>query len=86
MSQKRVANTTEIQMPKRTIKNIDRAFSIETDIVKLDEVADRVLIEGYLGELEKAGFVEDGMLEIKGFEGTLRVKLEKEELRRLLRK
>jgi len=40
------------------------AFSIELDIAKLNEAGDRLLIEGYLGELIEIGFVED-LLEIK---------------------
>ena len=61
----------------------DHAFSIELDIAKLNEAGDRLLIEGCLGELVEIVFVED-LLEIKGFEGNLRIKLNKEELRALL--
>ena len=61
----------------------DHAFSIELDIAKLNEVGDRLLIEGYLGELVEIVFVED-LLEIKGFEGNLKIKLNQEELRVLL--
>ena len=60
----------------------DHAFSIELDIAKLNEAGDRLLIEGYLGELIEIVFVED-LLEIKGFEGNLRIKLNEEELRAL---
>ena len=61
----------------------DHAFSIELDIAKLNEAGDRLLIEGYLGELIEIVFVED-LLEIKGFEGNLRIKLNEEELGALL--
>jgi hypothetical protein len=61
----------------------DHAFSIELDIAKLNEAGDRLLIEGYLGELIAIDFVE-GLLEIKGFEGNLRIKLNEEELGALL--
>ena len=61
----------------------DHAFSIELDIAKLNEAGDRLLIEGCLGELVEIVFVED-LLEIKGFEGNLRIKLNKKELRALL--
>jgi hypothetical protein len=61
----------------------DHAFSIELDIAKLNEAGDRLLIEGYLGELVEIVFVED-LLEIKGFEGNMRIKLNEEELRALL--
>jgi hypothetical protein len=63
--------------------NNDHAFSIELDIAKLNEAEDRLLIEGYLGELVEIVFVED-MLEITGFEGNLKIKLNEEELRALL--
>ncbi len=61
----------------------DHAFSIESDIVKLNEAGDRVLIEGHIGELIEAGFVE-GLLEIKGLEANLRINLDEEELQTLL--
>jgi hypothetical protein len=61
----------------------DHAFSVELDIAKLNEAGDRLLIEGYLGEIVEIGFVEDS-LEIKGFEGNLKIKINEEELRTLL--
>jgi hypothetical protein len=64
-------------------KDNDHAFSIELDIAKLNEAGDRLLIEGYLGELVEIGFVED-LLEIRGFEGNLKIKLNEEELGALL--
>jgi len=68
-------------MVNRPTEN-DHAFSIELDIAKLNDAGDRLLIEGYLGELVEIGFVED-LLEIKGFEANLRIKLNEEELRAL---
>jgi len=61
----------------------DHAFSVELDVAKLNEVGNRLLIEGYLGELTEIVFAED-MLKIKGFEGNLRIKLNEKELRALL--
>ncbi len=58
----------------------DHAFSIELDVVKLNDIGDRVLVEGYIGELIEVSFVED-LLEIKGAEGKLRVNLTEEELK-----
>lgn len=58
----------------------DHAFSIELDIVKLNETGERLLIEGYLGKLIEIGFVEN-LLEIKGLEGNLRINLNEEEFR-----
>ncbi len=43
-----------------------------------------VLIEGFLGRLENVGFTEGLMLEINGVNGTLRMDLSEEELKRLL--
>jgi len=51
-----------------------------------NDVEDRVVIEGFLGELEELSFVEGVMLEIKGVNGILRMDLKKEELRKLLQK
>jgi hypothetical protein len=63
----------------------DHAFSIESDIVKLNHAGERLMIEGHIGELTEIGFVED-MLEIKGLEGNLRINLNAEELRTFLNK
>lgn len=63
----------------------DHAFSIELDVVRLNEIGNRVLIEGYIGELIEVSFVED-LLEIKGLEGKLRVNLSEKELRNSLNK
>jgi hypothetical protein len=61
----------------------DHAFTIELDVVKLDEAGDRVLIEGCIGELIEVNFVED-MLERKGVEGTLKINLNEKEIQKLL--
>ena len=39
----------------------------------------RVYFEGFLGDIEEIGFVNGGMLEIKGVNGTFRIDLSKEE-------
>lgn len=61
----------------------DHAFSIEADIVKLNDVGDRLLVEGYLGEIIEIGFSKDS-LEIRGIEGNLIINVNKEELGNLL--
>jgi len=66
-------------MVNESIEN-DHAFSIESDIVKLNEAGERLLIEGYLGKLMEIDFVEN-LLEIKGLEGNLRINLNEEEFR-----
>lgn len=71
----------------------EHAFSIELKSreylknISLSNSADRkVLIEGFLGELEEIGLVEGVMIEIKGADGSLRIELKEEELKRLLPK
>jgi hypothetical protein len=51
-----------------------------------NDAGDNVLFEGFLGELEAVDLVEGVMLEIQGTNGTLRMDLKKEELRKLLTK
>ncbi len=43
-----------------------------------------VLIEGFLGKLENVNFTEGLMLEIQGVNGSLRMDLSEDELKRLL--
>ena len=43
-----------------------------------------VLLEGFLGELEELGMVEEVILEVKGSNGTLRIDLDEDELRKML--
>jgi len=42
-----------------------------------------VLLEGFLGKLEKVSMVEDLMVEIKGSNGILRIDLKKDEIKHL---
>ena len=69
------------------------AFSIELKSKKFlklvaipNDAGDNVLIEGFLGELELVDLVEGVMLEMQGTNGTLRMDLKEEELRKLLTK
>jgi hypothetical protein len=39
-----------------------------------------IVIEGTIGRLERASFIEDAILEVKGSKGTLRTDLRKDEL------
>ena len=45
--------------------------------------AGRVLIEGFLGKLDKISFTEESLLEVSGDNGCLRIDLNKEELEQL---
>ena len=65
-----------------TIEN-DHAFSIEADIIKLTDVKDRLLIEGYIGKITDICFVKD-LLEIRGLEGNLKINLKEKEIQKFL--
>ena len=65
-------------------------FSIELkskEYLKLitipNDVEDTVSIEGFLGELETLSLVEGVMLDIQGTNGSLKMDLKEEELKRL---
>lgn len=67
------------------------AFSIEMrarehlkKITVSSSTHEGILIEGYLGELEELGLVEDVILEVKGAYGTLRIDLSRQELLEML--
>jgi hypothetical protein len=72
-------------------KNFSHMFSIELtskNFVKRlaihSDSEDKVLIEGFLGELKEIGITEGIILEIQGTNGILRIDLTEEELRKLL--
>jgi hypothetical protein len=50
----------------------------------LNGAESRVLVEGFLGELQQITLVEGLMLEVKGTNGTLRIDVTDDELRRAL--
>ena len=63
-----------------------RVFTIELDSgndlrkVNVPNGAGRLLIEGTIGSLRRAGFVEDSVLELVGSRGILRVDLSSEDV------
>jgi hypothetical protein len=66
-------------------------FSVELDKrehVKrfsiLDDSGNRVLFEGFLGDLKEISLVEGLMLEVRGSNGIIRMELTEDELRRAL--
>lgn len=68
-------------------------FSIEilsrefvTHIILSKESRNRVYFEGFLGDISELGFVNGGMLEIRGINGTFRIDISKEKLRKMLDK
>jgi hypothetical protein len=65
------------------------SFSVQLnsrDHVKNMSLGDdsEVLFEGYLGELESLGLIEEAVIEIKGCNGILRTDLSRDQLIRLL--
>ena len=49
-----------------------------------DNPRDAVIFEGFLGEIEEIGMVEEVILEIRAANGTLRIDLSEEELKAAL--
>jgi hypothetical protein len=79
---KREARNMEDQVDDK-----ERFFSVELkskadlkSVTLANGSRDSVLIEGTIGELVQATFVEDEILEIAGKTGTLRINLKEEEL------
>ena len=74
-------------------KRKKHAFSVEMKskeyiktISMSDDSQEGVLFEGFLGELKELGMVEEVILEVKGANGTLRIDLDEDELRKMLDK
>lgn len=74
-------------MNQKGMEPDERAFEIELNPgghlkkVNVPNGAGGLLMEGTLGSLEKAMFVEDSVLELVGTAGTLRVDLSMEDLK-----
>ena len=73
-------------------KMVEHSFSVELkskECVKQISLSSNgsnsVLVEGFLGKLEKISMVEELVLEIKGLKGTLRIDLKKDELEHFLK-
>ncbi len=80
-------------MPKRLNRINEHMFSIELKskeyvrrVALPNENGGNVLIEGFLGKLQDLNFTEGIMLEIQGVNGTLRMDLSENELKKLLPK
>ena len=72
------------------LRDMEHSFSVEMkskryvrNISISDEDYNRVLLEGFLGKLERLSLIEGRMLEIKGSNGILRVDLTEDELRNM---
>jgi hypothetical protein len=73
----------------------ERNISFSIELVSRNQVkrvslpdgsGDRLMVEGYLGELTGMELVEDILLEIRGTGGVLRIELSREELENALKR
>ena len=67
----------------------ERSFSVELkskanlkNITLNNDVQENAVIEGTIGKLEHAGFVEDMVLEVQGIKGVLRIDISENEIKR----
>ena len=67
----------------------ERSFSVELkskanlkNITLNNDVQENAVIEGTIGKLEHAGFVEDTVLEVTGRKGVLRIDISENEIKR----
>jgi hypothetical protein len=74
---------------KDDVENDERFFSVELksktslkNITMTNGSSDSVLVEGTIGKLVQAAFVEDVILEVVGEKGVLRINLEEKELKK----
>lgn len=73
-------------MKKKSTAGTRRVFSVEldsgSDVSRLNvpNGSQRILMEGTIGVLKRAEFVEDSVLELVGTNGILRVDLSREDL------
>ncbi len=65
----------------------ERSFSVELkskanlkNITLNDDTQENAVIEGTIGKLEHAGFVEDMVLEVQGRKGVLRIDINENEI------
>ena len=69
----------------KEIHPMDHAFSVEADVVRLNDSGERLVIEGHIGKIMKTCFIND-LLEINGLESNLKINIKEEELEKLLNK
>ena len=67
----------------------ERSFSVELkskanlkNITLNNDIQENAVIEGTIGKLEHAGFVEDTVLEVTGRKGVLRIDIGENEIKR----
>jgi hypothetical protein len=64
-------------------ETVDHTFTVEVDILKFDEESDRVVLNGFLGEIKEVRYFNNH-LTIRGNEATISLRITKEELGALL--
>ena len=70
-------------MGKHTFSIVLKSKEYLKHVAIPNDAEDGVSIEGFLGELETVSLVEGVMLEIQGTNGSLKMDLKEEELKRL---
>ena len=65
-----------------SIELISKKFVKQVSLSK--ESRDGAYFEGFLGDIIEICFVNGGMLEIRGVNGTFRIDISKEELRKMM--
>lgn len=68
----------------------ERSFSVELkskvnlkNITLTNDSHENAIIEGSIGELEHAGFVDDMILEVQGTKGVLRIDISENEIKKI---
>jgi len=79
-------------MPNRKAR-LQHSFSLELEGKEhlkrfsiLNDSGNRVLLEGFVGELKEISLIEGSMLEVRGSNGILRIEMTEQELTRALKK
>jgi hypothetical protein len=74
---------------KKQSRNDERFFSVElksktslNNVTIANGSSESVLVEGTIGKLVEAAFVEDVILEVVGEKGVLRINLEQKDLKK----
>jgi hypothetical protein len=82
----------EVEMVGKRGKQPRRVFSVELDSgddllkVNVPNRSQRIMVEGTIGALKHAGFVEDTVLELVGTDGILRVDLSRDDIAKHVQK
>jgi len=84
--------SVSVKMAREKGAQVRRVFSVELDSgddllkVNIPNRSQRIMVEGTIGALKRAEFVEDAVLELVGTNGTLRVDLSRDDFVKHARK